>query len=278
MVVKISKKIKFYIPVEQERVLSVTKIVVISLAGIALLLGILCTALALQTDRITIEAGSAFWASDVTGNESSDFGDDFDPDCINHPGVYEFTVITDGQISTVRLTVVDTLAPDVTVKRIRWPISEKLRRPIPEDFIDSVVEADGFSGRFVEELPEFKKPGVYKAKIVFEDNSGNKTQVFSVELELVSDNTNPVLTLLRDSITVPVGSDPRQVVEDVISKYVKAVDDCGGDITFEIDESALKLDEEGSCYLSVCAKDMVGNRSETVRIRIDVSASVEEVE
>ena len=142
MVVKISKKLKFYIPVEQERVFRITKIVVISLAGLAILLGIFCTVLALQTDRLTVEAGSVIWASDFTGNESSYFGDDFDPDCVNHPGVYEFTVITDGKTDSVRLKVVDTLAPDVTVKNIRWPISEKLRAPRPEDFIDSVIEAE----------------------------------------------------------------------------------------------------------------------------------------
>lgn len=273
MVIVLTKRIKFYIPIEQEMARRIALIVTASLAVIALMLGAACAFLFFQTDRMTIEAGEFISAEMLTGDPSDYFGDDFDPECVNRAGIYYFTVYVDGIARQVRLEVVDTKAPDIKVKRINWPIGSS-RRPIPEDFIDSVNEADDFSGYFVEELPKFEKSmGEYKAKVRFEDASGNKTEVIEVVLDLVSDNQPPKLLLNSDKLTVEVGDVPANKVL-FYGEIVTVTDNCGGDLRIEIDDSDVDYNKEGrySVYLVTC--DMIGNRSKKISVIVEVVPEV----
>ncbi len=277
MVIVLTKRIKFYIPIEQERARRMALIVTASLAVIALMLGVACAYLFFETDRLTIEAGETVSVEMLVGDANAYFGDDFDPECVNRAGIYYFTVYVDGNARQVRLEVVDTKAPDIKVKRINWPIGSS-RRPIPEDFIDSVKEADDFCGYFVEELPKFEKSmGEYKAKVRFEDASGNKTEVIEVVLDLVSDNQPPKLLLNSDKLTVEVGNVPTDKVL-FYCEIVTVTDNCGGDLLIEIDDSGVDYNKEGrySVYLVAC--DMIGNRSKKVDVIVEVVPEVADSE
>lgn len=269
MVVKITEKIKFYLPVEQERLLKIMKWVIISLASLALVLGSVCGVFYFMTDRLTVEAGSRITAEDITGNKDSYFGADFDPEWLNSAGVYSFTVITGGREQTVQLTVVDTKAPEVKVKQINWPIGAD-RAPKAEDFIDTVSEADEFSGFFVEEFPEFKRMGEYSAKIRFKDASGNKTEVIDVTLSLVSDSEGPKIRLLADAVAVKVGHDIAESGKQFYFDMALVSDNCAGDLRLEVDDSGVDYTEVGRYTVYFTAYDMVNNRSERVRFTVDV--------
>ena len=280
MIIKISKKIKFYVPIEQEKLLGIMKYVIISLSAMALILGVVCGVLYFRTDRLTVEAGSSLTAADITGNKNSHFGDDFDPDCLNHPGVYYFTVITDGKSREVRIEVIDTKAPVITVKEIKWPMGD-FRSPKPEDFIDTVVEADGYTGEFIEPLPEFNKNSeVYKAKVRFTDGSGNKTKIFDVVLRLeLYDSEAPEIKVLQDTVEIKVGTLPEENGRDMMSFYydlVKVTDNCAGDISLTVDDSGVDYTETGSYTVYFTASDMVGNKSERVSVTVLIVHEVSE--
>ena len=269
MVIVLTKRIKFYIPIEQEKAKKIALSVTASLAAVALILGAACAFLFFQTDRMTIEAGEFISAEMLTGDPSAYFGDDFDPQCLNRAGVYNFTVYVDGEARSVRLEVVDTKAPQITVKRIKWAIGSKLR-PVPEDFIDTVHEADDFKGYFVEELPEFEKcMGEYRAKVRFEDASGNKTEVFDVFLDLVSDNESPKLLLNVDKLTVIVGNAPSEEAP-IYDGIATVTDNCAGDTRIEIDDSGVDYNKKGRYLVYLVAYDMIGNRSERVSVSVEI--------
>lgn len=280
MIIKISKKIKFYVPIEQEKLLGIMKYVIISLSATALILGAVCGALYFSTDRLTLEAGSSLTASDITGNESSYFGEDFDPDCLNHPGVYYFTVITDGKIREVRIEVIDTKAPEITVKEIKWPQGSKGRAPKPEDFINTVIEPDVYAGEFVEPLPEFNKStDVYRAKVRFTDGTGNKTKIFDVVLKLELDSEAPEIKVLQDTVEIKVGTLPEETDMDIMSLYydlVKATDNCAGDISLTVDDSGVDYTEPGRYTAYITASDMVGNKSERVGMTVLIVDEISE--
>lgn len=279
MVIKINKKIKFYLPIEQKKLLLIMKYVIISLSTVALLLAVACGILYFRIDRLKVEAGASLTAFDITGNENSYFGDNFDPDCLNHPGVYYFTVITEGKKQEVRIEVVDTKAPVVTVKEINWP-QGKVRDPKPEDFIDTVIEADGFTGEFIESLPEFnEKTDRYEAKIRFTDKSGNKTKIFDVTLKLVLDSEKPKIKVLQDTVKIKVGTLPSETGVDISLIYnelVEITDNCAGDLRPDIDDSAVDYETVGTYTVKITAYDMIGNRSEAVSVTVEIVEELSE--
>ncbi len=280
MIIKITKKIKFYLPIEQEQLLKIMKYVIISLSAAALILGIICGILYFRTGRITVEAGTNITAADITGNEGSYFGDDFDADCLNRPGVYYFTVITDGKEQEVCITVVDTKAPAVTVKEIKWPQGNRSRDPKPEDFIDTVVEAGELIGEFIEPLPEFdKSSAVYRAKVRFADGAGNKTKIFDVVLRLELDSEAPKIKVLQNTVEIKVGTLSEEMGVDMMSVYydlVNVTDNCAGDLTITVDDSGVDYTTPGSYTVYLTATDMVGNKSEKVSVTVLIVDEISE--
>ena len=244
MVIKITEKLKFYIPMEQANARKVAVYVVAALCALALVLGITCAVLFLRTDRLTVEAGSTITAEMLTGDPDAYFGEDFDPEEVKKAGVYYFTVFSGGKERQVRLNVVDTKAPVVEVRRIKWPIG-RVRAPAPEDFIGSVIEASEFSGYFVKELPEFKNMGEDRAEIRFADAHGNKTEICEVYLDLVLDTKAPTVELIADSLTVGIGYDPAEAEKSIYEGIAVAKDDCAGDTRIEIDDSGVNYNKKG---------------------------------
>lgn len=269
MLIKITKKLKFYIPIERSIARKVAIATVATLGALVLIIGIVCAVLFLQTDRLTVEAGNVISAEMLTGDPDAYFGADFDPEAVKGVGVYYFTVYSGGKERQVRLEVVDTKAPEIEVKRIKWPIG-RVRAPIAEDFIGSVVEASEFSGYFVEELPEFTKMGEYRAKVRFVDESGNKTKIFEAYLDLVSDGEKPTVELTVSSVTAKIGYDGAAAEKSIYNGIATVKDNCAGDTRVEIDDSGVNYNKKGRYTAYVYGYDMVGNRSEKVALTVEV--------
>lgn len=263
MTVFINKKhgLKFNIAGERDKVVRSTCVLITALLVISIILAIFCFVLFFQTKHVTIEAGQALSAADIAKNEAAVFGDDFDPDCVNHAGVYHFTVLSMGEEIDVRLAVKDTKAPKVTVKDVCTAVGGTI--PDPTEFIDTVYEPDSYVGEYVKKFSEIKSMGTYSAKIRFTDASGNKTEIFDVNMTIMVDTEAPVLEVKSDIVTY--------VGEAISYKQNTSVkDNCTGEITLTVDDSEVDLSEAGEYEAYVYATDAVGNRSDKVKVTVHV--------
>ncbi|MBQ8409119.1 MAG: hypothetical protein IJY39_09690 [Clostridia bacterium] len=249
------------IPVSRERAELFLRRVIICLVALACVLGAVCLVLALQFKWVNIEAGDGLTAAEIARDDSAVFGEDFDPDCVNHAGIYYFTVLTDERVIDVRLRVYDTESPRVTVKNVKSAVGGEL--PKPEDFIDSIYEPDDYTGEYVTALPEIEKMGNYSAQIRFTDASGNKTKIFDVEVTVTVDTEPPSIAVAKE-VTVLVG--------DPLVLDVKLTDNCTGALSYTVDDSGVDLTEEGKYQAYVVATDAIGNVSEPVSVTVRVVA------
>jgi transglutaminase-like putative cysteine protease len=239
--------------------------IIITLSILAFILGTACLVLDLsQYRRYTVEAGEKLTAADIVGYEGASFGDDFDPEYLNHAGAYYFTVHSKDRDIRIRLKVQDTKAPEITVKKVDFAVGGKL--PDPLDFVDTVVEADDFTGEFLTPMPEFKSLGEYKMKVRYTDASGNKTKVFEVTMRQIYDSEPPRVKVKGDVIAY--------LNESVVySDYLTLSDNCVGDIRIEeVDVSELDLTKEGEYDVTVVAIDGLNNRSREIELRVKVIA------
>ncbi|MBR3878966.1 MAG: hypothetical protein IKJ24_02470 [Clostridia bacterium] len=242
------------------------------LALVAIALASVCIYLNSQFTRVNIEAGEYISASDILG-EGAQFGSDFDPDSINHAGVYYFTVEKGGERETVRLAVKDTKAPEITVKNVYFAVNRtgggEVYYPSPMDFIDTVYEPDDFWGEYLSELPDPKKLGTHEVEIRFTDASGNKTEIFKVQMTQISDNQPPEMET-SELIVTPLGA-PIEY-----TPYVTLSDNCTGELYIEVDESELLLDTVGEYHVYIVGSDRVGNKTAPVRVTVKVVEAYDE--
>lgn len=236
------------------------------LMAFAIALASVCIYLNSQFTRVNIEAGEYISAADILG-EGATFSGDFDPDSINHAGVYYFTVKNGEMEETVRLSVKDTKAPEITVKDVYFAVNRKESGeeyyPSPMDFIDSVYEPDTFTGEYISEMPDLKKLGTHEAQIRFTDASGNKTEIFKVKMTQISDNEPPTLDASELIVTTR-----GEAIE--YKPYVSLTDNCTGELYIEVDESELLLDTVGEYYVYIVGVDRVGNKTEPLRVSVKV--------
>ena len=230
------------------------QIAVVVLSGLAVILGALCAVLYFSTPRLTIEAGESITPQNFVRDSEAVFGEDFDPDCINRAGVYYFTVISGDKHIEVRLRVKDTTPPDVELKDLLWAMGTPA--PAPEDFIKSADEVGHFTGEYIEALPEIKRPGRYEAKIRFTDEWGNKTEVYTVAVEVISDTVPPEVRVLGDATFVIGGEKPDY------SHLIAASDNCVGKVAVDkIDDSGVKYDKKGKYTVNVTVSDASKNKT-----------------
>lgn len=262
MTIYINKKkgIGFSIPVEKESAERVLRCVIAVFVALSVILGVACLIFALNYRWVTIEAGEELDISRIVKDESAAFGEDFDPDCVNHAGTHYFDVITEKKIHKVCLCVRDTKAPEVTVKDIQCAVGGNL--PTPKDFIATIYEPDDFTGEYVTALPEIKAMGTYSAEVRFTDASGNRTKVFAVNATIVVDTEPPQITL-PEQVDVTVGG---ELICDVILS-----DNCIGELSYTVNDSEVDLTKAGRYQAYVTATDAVGNQSAPVTVTVNVT-------
>lgn len=262
MTLFISKKagIKFNIKVYYTVMKDIVIKVIIGLSILALLLAAACIVLELQYTRYYVEAGSKVSAEDIMG-DGARFGGDFDPGCLNHAGVHYFTVIANGRERTVRLRVIDTKAPVVKVRDVKIALTGE--NPRPEDFIESIIEADNYYGEYISIPEDTRKIGEYSARVRFIDASGNKSGIFEVRFRRDTDNEAPVV-----EVSSPIEVELGGVVD--YASHITLRDDFVGELRFEVDEGELDTSVKDTYTVYVTGIDAIGNRSERVPVKIIV--------
>ena len=212
----------------------------------------------------SIEAGQSITTYDLTGDENATFGADFDPDCVNHAGKHTFSVISGDKTIKIKLTVKDTTAPTMQVKRVYWAVGTKL--PDPKYFVASTTEVDTYTGEYVGELPEFNSYIDYQVQVQYTDASGNKSPVYDVVLTPFLDDVPP--TIEAHDIECRVGDGI------VYRNYVTLSDNCAGEVKLSVDSSKVNTNREGSYTVYYTATDASGNEAKAQATVLVVTMNV----
>lgn len=169
-------------------------------------------------------------------------------------GTYGVGGTWNGETRDCTVTVVDTTAPELQLKELSIYADEEATA---EDFVESLNDASRTAE--VHLLTELKFGEVGSVQIVqieAVDASGNKTVAETV-LRIIEDAA-PVFSGLDDIVT-NVGKTPDY------RAGVTALDDRDGELTFQIDCSAVQLQNAGTYFAIYTAIDSAGNKTEMVR-------------
>ena len=183
-------------------------------------------------------------------------------------GEYEIQIQMNDYTYTSLLAVVDTVLPILQVQDITAYTTSDLQA---EDFVVLAQDATTLTCSFLQE-PDMTQTGTQKVTVQVEDEGGN-TVMADANLTLTEDTEAPVLTGIKD-ITVFIG-------DSVSYKTgVKATDNCDGELSFQVDNSSVDLNTEGSYQVTYSATDRAGNEtSATVTVTVRKRAySIEEVD
>ena len=236
----------------------------ISISLFVCLLLSLCVVFAGCAKRLTIEAGEQITPFDVTGDEAAVFGADFDPDCVNHAGKHEFSVISGDKTLKVKLTVKDTKAPEMQLQKVYWAVGTTI--PDPVYFVQSTTEVDDYTGEYVGDLPSFNSYTDYTVQVQYTDASGNKSPVYDVVIAPCKDDVPP--TIEARDIECRVG-------EGIVWRnHVTLRDNCAGEIDFKVDSSRVNVNQEGNYPVYYTATDLSGNVAKAEATVLVVSMTV----
>ncbi len=228
------------------------KIIIILASALVLCAIMTVIALFLPT-HLVIEAGNEPNFEKIFKTAEYEFDSSFNPDCINHPGTYKFQAKYRNRTKTVKLSVKDTTAPEVTLLNKIY-ISSKAITPTPEDFIDTVKEADSFSGEFLTDMTyDFQIGKSYSIEMRFTDPSGNKTGILTSVLSYIEDTQAPVISapsVIHFEVGAPL----------TYKKHITVTDNCIGEINLEI-VGTVDNEREGSYDIVIKATDIAGNTS-----------------
>ncbi|MBQ1245983.1 MAG: hypothetical protein IIX90_05050, partial [Clostridia bacterium] len=142
--------------------------------------------------RYTLEAGSDLPNPyRLVGAEGAAYVAGFDESCVNRPGTYTIPM-TDaaGRKYELKLTVRDRRRPVVTTKHVYY--ARGVSKPVAEDFIGTIVEADTYKAYFTCDLPDMTEIGDYDITFRVKDASGNETRELHSIMTVVEDTTAPV--------------------------------------------------------------------------------------
>lgn len=209
----------------------------------------------------TIEAGTALTAQELTGDADAVFGEDFDPDCINHHGTYTFTVISGEKKQKIRLKVKDTVAPKGTVnERTYFAVGATL--PDPVECFAAVDEVDSYTAEYVKKPEHLDSLGDYTVQVRLIDASGNRSPVYSAVLTLIYDKEPPQIHGAQD-LVIYTGE------AAIYEKNIKLTDNCAGEIRLTVDSSKVDNTVPGTYPVVYTATDTAGNQT-TCSIKVHV--------
>ena len=213
-------------------------------------------------DTIKIEAGEKIDLCEIFNKNDVEFDSDFNTDNLNHPGTYEATILIGNKTRKVKFIVTDTQAPNIKVYDHVY-VSSTENLPTPEQLVKEGYDPDGYTGKFLTNMDyDFQMGKSYSLTVVYSDPSGNKTSAFEVKVSFIEDTEAPKISVPED-ITF--------ATDDAISykSLISVTDNCIGDVTFEVDDTAVDYKTPGVYSATVSATDISGNSSSvTVNIHI----------
>ena len=198
---------------------------------------------------VTVEAGAAEIPMDrfPVENKAVTLITDISNIDLQKPGTYTLEFLYKDKTYKSTLKVVDTTAP--TGKPVEHTIynDETLAA---EDFVSDVQDLTQVTISFGVQ-PDFTKVGPQAVTIHLTDTSGN-VGVVTVNMKVIADTTFPVFSEMEDLVV-----NLSQSVS--YRKGVTATDDRDGEIAFQIDSSAVNLEQEGTYVIKYEATDSSGN-------------------
>ena len=244
-------------------------IIIIALTVILVTSAIITVIASILPTTIRTEAGEEPEFDVIFKTGDYELSDDFDPDCINHPGKYKFNVLVGNRTKKVTLIVTDTRAPEVKLHQKIY-VSSTSTVPTVDDFIDTIYEADSYTGEFLMDMTfAFQMGQSYEIEMYFKDPSGNKTETMTSVLSYIEDKDAPTIEA-PNVINFEIGAPA------TYRQYVKTADNCIGNIKLEIDDRNVNYNKEGTYTVNISATDVAGNTA-TAQIYVQIMPSNEKI-
>lgn len=208
--------------------------------------------------KFSLEYGNKLTKEDLLFNvdEYQDTVNQQDIDTISSydVGEYDLKSVYDGQEKITKITIQDTIAPELVLKDVTLYTEQTIT-----DANQFVEKAEDLAGVTVNILTEIDYSIVGDQEITIEavDGHGNKTSQ-TAKLTIKEDTEGPVFSGISDLKVTKGGTADYK-------KGVTAKDGKDGDVEFTVDSSSVKLDTAGTYYATYTATDKAGNTTTSKR-------------
>lgn len=214
-------------------------------------------------ESVTIEAGSKVIPLHLFPKEGKDVTlvSDIRNIDLNCPGEHTLEFSYKDKTYKTTLKIVDTTAP------VGVPVEHTIYNDQTlevGDFVTEIEDATEVTVSFAA-TPDFTNVGEQNVEIRLTDTSGN-VAIVTAKLTVIADTTFPVFSDMEE-LKVNLGQSVSY------RKNVTATDDRDGEITYEIDSSAVNLEEAGTYIITYSATDSSGNTT-TVERKIHVMSEL----
>ena len=208
--------------------------------------------------KFTLEYGNKLTKEDLLFNvaEYQDTINQQDIDTINSydVGEYDLKSVYDGQEKVTKITIQDTIAPELVLKDVTLYTEQTITDA--NQFVEKAEDLAGVTLNILTEI-DYSIIGDQEVTIEAVDGHGNKTSQ-TAKLTIKEDTEGPVFSGISDlKVTKGDTADYK--------KGVTAKDGKDGDVEFTVDSSSVKLDTAGTYYATYTATDKAGNTTTSKR-------------
>lgn len=208
--------------------------------------------------KFTLEYGNKLTKEDLLFNvaEYQDTINQQDIDTINSydVGEYDLKSVYDGQEKVTKITIQDTIAPELVLKDVTLYTKQTITDT--NQFVEKAEDLAGVTLNILTEI-DYSIVGDQEVTIEAVDGHGNKTSQ-TAKLTIKEDTEGPVFSGISDLKVTKGGTADYK-------KGVTAKDGKDGDVEFTVDSSSVKLDTAGTYYATYTATDKAGNTTTSKR-------------
>ena len=208
--------------------------------------------------KFTLEYGNKLTKEDLLFNvaEYQDTVNQADIDTINSydVGEYDLKSVYDGQEKITKITIQDTVAPELVLKDVTLYTEQTITDA--NQFVEKAEDLAGVTLNILTEI-DYSIIGDQVVTIEAVDGHGNKTSQ-TAKLTIKEDTEGPVFSGISDLKVTKGGTADYK-------KGVTAKDGKDGDVEFTVDSSSVKLDTVGTYYATYTATDKAGNTTTSKR-------------
>ena len=208
--------------------------------------------------KFILEYGNKLTKEDLLFNvaEYQDTINQQDIDTINSydVGEYDLKSVYDGQEKVTKITIQDTIAPELVLKDVTLYTEQSITDT--NQFVEKAEDLAGVTLNILTEI-DYSIVGDQEVTIEAVDGHGNKTSQ-TAKLTIKEDTEGPVFSGISDLKVTKGGTADYK-------KGVTAKDGKDGDVEFTVDSSSVKLDTAGTYYATYTATDKAGNTTTSKR-------------
>ena len=208
--------------------------------------------------KFILEYGNKLTKEDLLFNvaEYQDTINQQDIDTINSydVGEYDLKSVYDGQEKITKITIQDTIAPELVLKDVTLYTEQTITDT--NQFVEKAEDLAGVTLNILTEI-DYSIVGDQEVTIEAVDGHGNKTSQ-TAKLTIKEDTEGPVFSGISDLKVTKGGTADYK-------KGVTAKDGKDGDVEFTVDSSSVKLDTAGTYYATYTATDKAGNTTTSKR-------------